>query len=241
MEDSVEPTPAPVPAANSQRGRKRRSRANPDRGRKKKWYTSRSNHVSERDASEKHDDPTPILPVPLPEEDKDESAKEPLPDPESPPMARETTAFEEELARIQAISRQPPPGAPLFRPRSMMEQYTRRQFTRRDFPQSPPFLHGLSFTDPLFVRGPRDQSRDKFKKLFDGLVSGDSSRMLQSAIELASELAMSQESSVSPSTLEMFVDPLIACLRSPPVPDIIGKSAFSDMSSTCGDVPDEHD
>ncbi len=135
------------------------------------------------------------------------------------PVPLRETMPEQESAHDPPVP-EPPSSVPIFRPVLLAEQQFQVQGVRR----VPSAVYDLSMTPPSGeqpLRGDQTQTSERLKKLFDGLTSGDAVRMLEAAAGLASELAMSQDSAVSATTLETFVDPLVACLRTPPVPEII--------------------
>jgi hypothetical protein len=63
---------------------------------------------------------------------------------------------------------------------------------------------------------------DRLQQLMGNLQSGDESLMTQAVMELASELSMAQDTTMSQRYLEQLVGPLVQCLDAVAFPNIIG-------------------
>ena len=77
---------------------------------------------------------------------------------------------------------------------------------------------------------------EKDKKLIEGLANPDKSVILQTLLDLSSELVMAQESSYPSKSLVILIDPLISCVSSGNSSDIISISYFVfiiDLAVTC--------
>ena len=165
------------------------------------------------------------------EEEKKTSQPNLLLQPTNPLAQSSEDPFEQDLLRAHTaampIARQPP-SIPLFRPTSFLQRSLNyRLGIQPDFEESFSMssYHGLGASaSSMLMHDYSDPTRDKFRKLYEALISGENDKMVQATLELASEIAMTQETSISAQTLSQFIDPLISCLKTPSVPEIIGIS-----------------
>ena len=141
----------------------------------------------------------------------------PIPKSPMPSVGRDFSWGEDEADSLHNYTSRLPIGVPLFRQRSPFEGL----YSRRYGHSSSPYAGRVSLGEQLLMSG-MDPIKERYKKLLDGLQSSDESCIAQSASELASELSMAQESSISPSVLSLFVEPLVAGLKSSRPPQIIG-------------------
>ena len=173
-------------------------------------------------------EPVPQMQV---EEEKKTSQPNLLLQPANPIIQSSEDPFEQDLLRAHAAampSIRQPPSIPLFRPTSFLQRSLNyRLGIQPDFEESFPMSSYHSFgASSMLMHDYSDPTRDKFRKLYEALTSGENDKMVQATLELASEIAMTQETSISAQTLNQFIDPLISCLKTPSAPEIIGTSYF---------------
>jgi len=164
------------------------------------------------------------------EEKKTESKPIPVSEPPNIPPIHRSSLFSDMLTvpRSELMNIRPFIEEPIHRRESIFEHHLARRLMRgHEFgTRLPTYLRESG--NPLFARS-SDPIRDKFKKLHEGLLSSDETILSQAAADLATELLMTQENSISSYMLEQFIDPLITCLKSSRPPVVIGISnIFSD-------------
>ena len=80
---------------------------------------------------------------------------------------------------------------------------------------------------------------ERLQQLLKGLQSGDNSLMTQALMELASELSMTQDSTMSQRVLDQLVGPLLQCLDVTGFPNILSTWNAS-RSSACHSLSHAH-